>query len=189
MKIPFFILTVFLFPLLSATVTAASKHGAPQDPVRSACIHASYPGLCLRMLSSYSGSANTPRVLAQAAVKVSLSCARKLSSYLTTVTVTGKSKRERAAVSDCMEQVAKSVDELSKTLGELRRLRGETFEFHMSNAQTWVNAALTNKDTCLNEFEGVDGKKMIMSVAKVTSNALYMINRLDGSQGRDQLNP
>ncbi|KAE8669183.1 ARM repeat superfamily protein isoform 1 [Hibiscus syriacus] len=85
--------------------------------------------------------------------------------------------------------VAKSVEELSKTLGELKHLRGETFEFQMSHAQTWVNAALTNKDTCLNGFQGVDGKKMIMNAAKVTSNALYMINRLDGSHGRHLLSP
>ncbi|GMI83906.1 hypothetical protein like AT5G20740 [Hibiscus trionum] len=193
MKIAFFIVAVLL-PLLS---TAASKRGAPQDLVRSSCVHASYPGLCLRTLSSYSGPANTPRDLAQAAVKVSLSRARKVSTYLTSAgeTVKGKSKRERAALGDCVEQVADSVEELSKTLGELKRLRGETFEFQMSNAETWVSGALTNEDTCLDGFEGVDGKvksdvkKMIMNVAKVTSNALYMINRLDESRGRHQLNP
>ncbi|KAE8687834.1 ARM repeat superfamily protein isoform 1 [Hibiscus syriacus] len=190
MKIPFFILSVFL-PLLSAV----SNHGSPQDLVRSSCVHASYPGLCLLTLSSYSGPANTPRDLAQAAVKVSLSRVRRVSSYLTSASVTGKSKRERAALSDCVEQVAESVDGLSRTLGELTRLRGETFRFQMSNAQTWTSAALTNEDTCLDGFKRVDGKvksdvkKMIMNVAKVTSNALYMINRLDESRRRNQLNP
>ncbi|KAK8660033.1 hypothetical protein V6N13_050969 [Hibiscus sabdariffa] len=188
MKIHFFILTLLLS-------TAASKRGAPQDFVRSSCVHASYPGLCLRTLSSYSGPANTPRDLAQAAVKVSLTRARKVSSYLTSAGVTGKSKKERGALSDCVEQVASSVEELGKTLGELQRLRGETFELQMSNAETWVSAALTNEDTCVDGFEGVDGKvksemkKMIMNVAKVTSNALYMINRLDESRGRHQLHP
>ncbi|XP_022756409.1 pectinesterase inhibitor 3-like [Durio zibethinus] len=180
MTIPFFTLTIVLF-LSSA---AASKHGASQDLVRSSCVHASYPSLCLRTLSSYSGPANTPRDLAQAAVKVSLSRARKASNYLTT-SVTGKSKRERVALSDCVEQIAESVEELSKTLRELKHLRGETFELQMSNAQTWVSAALTNEDTCLDGFEGVDEKvksdlkRKIRNVAKVTSNALYMINRLE----------
>ena len=94
-----------------------------------------------------------------------------------------------------MEQIAESVDELSKTLGELKHLRGETFEFQMSNAQTWMSAALTNEDTCVDGFEGVDGKvksdvkRKITNVAEVTSNALYMINRLDESRGRHRLNP
>ncbi|XVE97852.1 hypothetical protein REPUB_Repub03eG0054600 [Reevesia pubescens] len=191
MTIPFFLLTILLF-LSSA---AASKHGGgvPKDLVRSSCAHASYPSLCLRTLSSYTGPANTPRDLAQAAVKVSLSRAQKVSNYLTT-SVTGKSKRERVALSDCLEQIAESVDELSKTLGELKHLRGETFEFQLSNAQTWVSAALTNEDTCLDGFEGIDGKvksdvkRKITKVSKVTSNALYMINRLDESRGRHRLN-
>lgn len=119
-----------------------------------------------------------------------------MSNYLTTTSVTaGKSKRERAALSDCVDQMAESVDELSETLGELKHLREETFEFQMSNAQTWVSAALTDEDTCLDGFEGVDGrvksdvKGKITNVAKVTSNALYMINRLGQSRGRHRLNP
>ncbi|XP_022730993.1 pectinesterase inhibitor 3-like [Durio zibethinus] len=195
MTIPFFLLTFILFfSAAAAAAASASKHGSSQDLIRSSCIHASYPSLCLRTLSSYSGPANTPCELAQAAVKVSLSCAQKVSNYLTT-SVTGKSKRERVALNDCVEQISESVDELSKTLGELKHLRGETFEFQMSNAQTWVSAALTNEDTCLDGFEGVDGKvksdvkRKITTVAKVTSNALYMINRLDESRGRHRLNP
>ncbi|OMO86357.1 Pectinesterase inhibitor [Corchorus olitorius] len=190
---PFFLLTALLAFLSSA---AASKHGgAPEDLVRSSCVHASYPTLCLRTLSSYSGPAKTPRDLAQAAVKVSLSRAQKVSNYLKSAVTTGSGKRERVAVSDCVDQIADSVDELSKTLGELKHLRGETFEFQMSNAQTWVSAALTNEDTCLDGFEGVDGKvksdvkRKITNVAKVTSNALYMINRLNESRGRHRFNP
>ncbi|KAJ6993524.1 hypothetical protein NC653_016609 [Populus alba x Populus x berolinensis] len=63
----------------------------------------------------------------------------------------------------------------------------------MSNAQTWVSAALTNEDTCLDGFHEVeskakdDVKRKITNVARVTSNALYMINRLDESRGRPKL--
>lgn len=59
----------------------------------------------------------------------------------------------------------------------------------MSNAETWVSAALTNEDTCLDGFEGVeskvksDVKRKIRNMARVTSNALYMINRLDENSG------
>lgn len=188
--IAFSVVVIVLFHFSAA----ASKNGVPQDLVRSSCVHASYPSLCLRTLSSYSGPANTPRDLAQAAVKVSLSRARKVSGYLT-ANVTGKSKRERVALSDCVEQMAESVDELSRTLGELKHLRGETFKFQMSNAETWVSAALTNEDTCVDGFEGVDGKvksevkRKITNVAKVTSNALYMINKLGESRGKHRLNP
>ncbi|KAL4336256.1 hypothetical protein GQ457_07G039510 [Hibiscus cannabinus] len=183
MESPFFLLTILLF-LSSSPAAVKSKPGASNDLVRSSCVHASYPSLCFRTLSSYSGPADTPRDLAQAAVKVSLSRARKVSTLLRRK-VAGKSKRERAALSDCVEQISDSVDELSKTLGELKHLRGETLGFQLSNAQTWVSAALTNEDTCLDGFKGVEGKvksevkRKMTNVAKVTSNALYMINRLN----------
>ncbi|KAK8547304.1 hypothetical protein V6N13_098017 [Hibiscus sabdariffa] len=189
MESPFFLLTILLF-LSSSPAAVKSKPGASNDLVRSSCVHASYPSLCFRTLSSYTGPADTPRDLAQAAVKVSLSRARKVSTLLRRrVALAGKSKRERAALSDCVEQISDSVEELSKTLGELKHLRGETLGFQLSNAQTWVSAALTNEDTCLDGFEGVEGKvksevkRKMSNVAKVTSNALYMINRFNESRG------
>lgn len=89
-----------------------------------------------------------------------------------------------------MEEITESVDELRRTLSELKHLKEETFSWQMSNVETWVSAALTNEDTCLDGFEGVNGKiksdlrRKITNVAMVTSNALYMINRLDESNER-----
>ncbi|PON66038.1 Pectinesterase inhibitor domain containing protein [Parasponia andersonii] len=172
------------------------------DLVRTSCVHANYPNLCLRTLSAYSGPARTPRDLAQAAVNVSLDRAKRVSKYLARTAFSyggggsggggGGSKRQRAALGDCVEQISDSVEELTKTLAELQHLRWETFRWQMSNAQTWVSAALTNEDTCLDGFQGVDGggklkadvKRKITNLARITSNALYMINRLDETRGR-----
>ncbi|XP_065849967.1 pectinesterase inhibitor 3 [Euphorbia lathyris] len=186
---PYSLLTLFFFIFLSPYFASAKNPNAPQDLVRSSCLHANYPNLCIHTLSSYSGPANSPRDLAQASVKVSLSRASKTSEYLRSLSGL-KTKRERVAVSDCVEQISDSVDELGKSLGELKHLRGETFRWQMNNAQTWVSAALTNEDTCLDGFEEVeskvksDVKRKITNVARVTSNALYMINRLNESRGR-----
>ncbi|KAG9147552.1 hypothetical protein Leryth_007343 [Lithospermum erythrorhizon] len=82
-----------------------------------------------------------------------------------------------------------SVYNLRKTLNELQHLRRDSFEWQMSNAETWVSAALTNEDTCLDGFKEidywkvkVDVKKKISNIAKVTSNALYLITLLDQSR-------
>ncbi|KAJ8751043.1 hypothetical protein K2173_016224 [Erythroxylum novogranatense] len=190
-------LSLLLFLLLSLPSPLPSSATAKpqQDLVRSSCVHASYPNLCVRTLSSYGGPASTPRDIALAAVKVSIARGRRVSTYLATLSGL-RSKRELAAVSDCVEQISDSVDELSKTLGELKHLRvGKTFGWQMSNAQTWASAALTDEDTCLDGFEDVesrvkaDVKRKIRNLAKVTSNALYMINRLDETRGRSKLNP
>lgn len=191
------ICTLFFFFIslsLSPYSATAKGHNAPHDLVHSSCVHASYPNVCIRTLSSYAGPANTPRDLAQAAVRVSLARARKVSSYLNTLSGRLKTKRERVALSDCVDQISDSVDQLSKTLDELKHLRsGKTFRWQMSNAETWASAALTNEDTCLDGFREVgskvkdDVRRKISNAAKVTSNALYMINRLDAT--RPKLGP
>ncbi|CAK9159541.1 unnamed protein product, partial [Ilex paraguariensis] len=139
-------------------------------------------------LSSYSGPANTPNELAQAAVKVSLSLALRASNDL--AKLRSQSKREKGALDDCVQQMGDSVDELSKTLSELKHLHRGTFQWQMNNAETWVSAALTNEETCLDGFKEVGGKvrsdvnHKITNIARVTSNALYLINRLDQARGK-----
>ncbi|KAL0410384.1 UNVERIFIED_CONTAM: Pectinesterase inhibitor 3 [Sesamum latifolium] len=176
-----------LILLLSPTLLISTTHAAEapkHDLVRRSCVHASYPEICLRTLSSYGGAASTPRDLAQAAVRVSLAHVRRASEFLSQLKVRGK--REQGALSDCVDQMGDSVEELSKTLAALEHLRrGADFRWQMSNAETWVSAALTNEDTCLDGFKEIDGKvrsdvrRKITNVARVTSNALYLINLLD----------
>lgn len=170
----------FLLTLLLSTTHAAYRH----DLVRSSCVHASYPNICLRTLSTYGSSASTPRDLAQLAVRVSLAHVRRGSAFLSQLTVRGQ--RERGALSDCVDQMGDAMDELSDTLSDLHHLRrGEDFRWQMSNAETWVSAALTNEDTCLDGFKEIgvnvraDVRRSITNVARVTSNALYLINLLD----------
>lgn len=170
----------FLLLLLLTAAAASPKH----DLVRRSCVHASYPDVCLETLSSYGGAATTPRDLAQVAVRVSLAQVRKASEFL--ADVKGGGRREQAAINDCVDQMGDSVEELSKTMSALEHLRRDgDFRWQMSNAETWVSAALTNEDTCLDGFKEIDGKvrsdvrRNITAVARVTSNALYLINLLD----------
>ncbi|KAL3535492.1 hypothetical protein ACH5RR_003953 [Cinchona calisaya] len=182
-----YILSLFFLLLLSfSPITTPTK--PPQDLVYTSCAHARYPNICLRTLSSYPGPANSLRDLAQAGVKISISRSHKASNYL--LQFKSHSKRERGALGDCIQQMSDSVYELTKTLSELQNLRkGSEYKWHLSNAETWVSAALTYEDTCLDGFKEIkvqvrsDVKRAITNVAKVTSNALYLINSLDESRG------
>lgn len=101
------------------------------------------------------------------------------------------SKRQRSALHDCTEQINDSVEQLRRSLHELQHLRSETFQWQMSNAQTWVSAALTDGDTCLDGFAGnarPDVKRRVTDSARVTSNALFMINML-GQSGKPKPKP
>ncbi|CAL9231046.1 unnamed protein product [Arabidopsis halleri] len=190
-------LLAIVFAIIVTATTVHGRHNGAKDIVHSSCEHASYPSLCVRTLSSYSGPTITNRRdLAQAAVKISLSHAQSAAKKLTVVRDSvGKKRQEKAALVDCVEMIGDSVDDLSRTLGVLKHLRisggsPKEFRWQMSNAQTWASAALTDDDTCLDGFEEIDGdiktevKQWMTKVARVTSNALYMINQLDETRGK-----
>ncbi|XP_019415979.1 PREDICTED: 21 kDa protein-like [Lupinus angustifolius] len=198
----YFLITFTFSSTFFFSTSATSASNKPQDLIHSSCIHSRYPRLCLRTLSNYVGPINTTLDVAQAALRVSLAHAGRASKYLKALSATapdssGQSpndKRQRVALKDCVEQMADSVDELRRSLEELQHLRPETFRWQMSNTQTWVSAAITDGDTCLDGFvsDGGDNdgkvkrgvKRRVTDVAMVTSNALYMINRLGQGDAR-----
>ncbi|TKY72906.1 21 kDa protein [Spatholobus suberectus] len=187
MQLQLTLATLFLSLLLtSPTVFASAAQSKPQDLVRSSCVHAQYPRLCLRTLSNYAGPANTPLDLARAALRVSLAHTRRASKR--------RRRHEQTAAlraARLHEQISDSVEQLRRSLDELQHLRAETFRWQMSNAQTWVSAALTDGDTCLDGFDEdarPDVKRRVTDSARVTSNALYMINRL-GQSGTGKPRP
>ena len=190
--------SLFLSLLLTITLTSPTlaAQSKPQDLVRSSCVHARYPRLCLHTLSNYPGSANTPLDVARTALKVSLAHTRRASKFLHALSHDDSiimRKRERSALRDCTEQISDSIDQLRRSLDELQQKLAAPTRAAVANALTWVSAALTDGDTCLEGFGGnarPDVKRRVTDVARVTSNALYMINRLGQSRtGKPKYKP
>ncbi|XP_058108744.1 pectinesterase inhibitor 3-like [Magnolia sinica] len=181
-------LLFFLLALLSLTsetryVTAGNADTA-QNLLRVSCSRARYRTLCVKSLSPLALSAKTPADLARASVTVCLDRAQNASGFVSRLAnIRNVSKREKAALQDCVEVLSDSVNELRRTLSALQHVRAGNFRWQMSNAQTWVSAALTDVDTCVDGFQSVSGvvktalRKRMRHVARVTSNTLYLINR------------
>lgn len=80
-----------------------------------------------------------------------------------------------------------SVYELKQSLQAMSKLKGDDKEFQMANAKTWVSAAITDEDTCMDGFTGrkVNAavkykiKNGILGVMRLSSNALSLINKLE----------
>lgn len=98
------LITLLLLLTYSSAAASPSNCRSPEELVRSSCVHAQYPQLCLRTLSG----PNNPRSIAQAAVRASLSRAGTVSGFLRNRApgLAHLSKRERAALKDCVEQVS-----------------------------------------------------------------------------------
>lgn len=104
----------------------------------------------------------------------------------------GLKPRVAAAMADCLEEMADSVFEIRNSLAEIDHIIRDDPDFALaiSDIQTWVSAALTDEDTCMDGFEGkaMNGyvktrvRRHIIKVAHYTSNALALINRFASTQ-------
>ncbi|CAA0834601.1 Plant invertase/pectin methylesterase inhibitor superfamily protein [Striga hermonthica] len=196
---------LFLFSLLyfqngnqlataTATATAAAAATNPAASfIRSSCRATRYPLVCVRSLSTFASTIHkSPKQLVMTALSVSVDRAQSTKAFVRKLsTIRGLKPREYSALKDCLEEVGDSADRLGDSVRELKRLGragGPEYEWHMSNLQTWVSAALTDESTCLDGFAGraLNGKikssirARMTEVAQVTSNALALCNQFAG---------
>ncbi|GKV38106.1 hypothetical protein SLEP1_g46052 [Rubroshorea leprosula] len=185
--LPLFIL--LLLPAYRASVSATSPFQTPKniEYIKTSCNTTTYPRLCYRSLSIYASKINSsPRLLADTALNVTHKATASGSRLMKNISrIHGLTRKEAAAVADCMEVIGNSVDELQQSIGELGHINRTNFDITMSDIQTWVSAALTDDDTCIDGFEGraMDGKvknmvrRHVVRIAHLTSNALAIINK------------
>ncbi|CAH1415636.1 unnamed protein product [Lactuca virosa] len=185
-------LLVLIATLLYTTVNGGAASPTAMDFIKASCKTTLHASLCVTCLSSYAGSIkgnNADHLLAKAAISVSLSNAKSASIFISKLgRVSGIKPREYQAVKDCISTMSNSVSSLSQSVQELEKMartKGQDFEWHMSNAETWVGSALTNQNICSRGFtdSSLNGRvkdaviKRMVYVSQVTSNALALVNR------------
>ncbi|XP_022772774.1 21 kDa protein-like [Durio zibethinus] len=160
--------------------------------IKTSCGATSYPDLCFTTFSSYASEIHaSPKILASKSLSLTLNATRSASKILKELSKgQGLKPREAAALKDCMEEISDSVDEVKMSIGEIDETQGKSFALRMSDIQTWVSAALTNEDTCMDGFSesATDGDvkatvgSVIEKVESLTSIALALVNRYAGTK-------
>ncbi|XP_022891736.1 21 kDa protein-like [Olea europaea var. sylvestris] len=148
-----------------------------------------HPAICIQSSLVYASTVQqSPRQVATTVLSVSIEMAQLSKTFLTKLTkFKGLKPREYAALKDCIEEVSDGVDRLSQSVQELKtmgRARGKDFIWHMSNVETWVSAALTDDNTCMDGFSGraLNGRikssvrAHMINLAQVACNALALCN-------------
>ncbi|PHT53279.1 hypothetical protein CQW23_07741 [Capsicum baccatum] len=194
------LISFFYFIVISTLIcsSTATRDLAPKSEIntsefiKTSCGTTLYPKLCIETLSPYSNSIQTsPMELANSALTVSLKGAKSTTSKISKMSKEENlGPAEAHALTDCVENMEDSVDELQKSLLEMKNLNGPDFEEKMGNVMTWVSAALTDEDTCMDGFDdnsALNGKvkatirNYIVNVAQLTSNALALTKNLSSS--------
>ncbi|KAB2054081.1 hypothetical protein ERO13_A12G220250v2 [Gossypium hirsutum] len=157
--------------------------------IRTSCRTTLQPSLCFVTFSRYATRIRgSPRLLATTALSLAFNTTRFATKSMITLSKRhGLKRREAAALRVCVEELGDSIDELKDSIGKLSRhgAGGSTFLRQMSDIQTWVSAALTDDDTCM---DGLSGKtinrkfrsrvrRRVVKVAYLTSISLAFVNR------------
>ncbi|MCD9643591.1 hypothetical protein HAX54_031193 [Datura stramonium] len=178
------------FLSLSYLSGASGTAAASTSFIKSSCKSTTFPEVCVASLSGYAQAIkNSQEQLVKTALSVSLDRAESTKGFVSKLLkFKGLKPREYAAIKDCVEETNDSVDRLSRSVNELKgmdRSHGKDFQWHMSNVETWVSAAITDENTCTDGFAGraLNGRikasirSHIANLAQVTSNALALINQ------------
>ncbi|PKA46495.1 21 kDa protein [Apostasia shenzhenica] len=191
LSLSLFLLLCFL-PLFSGAGFHPSPVASAGDRfIQEKCNTTEFPHLCVASLSTFAPAiGDSMTMMAHAALNVSLKSARSTSAMIAGLSASSgdrMSPRVAGAVRDCVENLADSVDSLRLSLMEMGSLQGRSIWMKIDDIQTWVSAALTEENTCVEGFDddGVDGSPVkaavsaqVLSVAQLTSNALALINDL-----------
>ncbi|KAL3849756.1 hypothetical protein ACJIZ3_011638 [Penstemon smallii] len=183
------LLSILLASTITFTYSLASQDKNRDDSyAQDACSVTRYHNICIHSLAPFADKAkDNPIIWARVGVSVTIREAKKLSQYLTKLkgnrgNVT--KGRNIIALSDCLECFQDTLDNLHKSLGVLRNLSFGEFNSQMEDVTTWVSAALTDEDTCLDGFGEKKGKRIktlvnrVSNVSYMTSNALALVNKL-----------
>ncbi|CAK9161071.1 unnamed protein product [Ilex paraguariensis] len=186
------VLTVLMITTLLCILYIQPISASPQaytNFIKTSCSKTTYPPLCTQTLSPFATSVQTnPIKLCNRALNISIQAAHNTSTFVSNLSKQkGLSWIEKAAIKDCMDDLKDCVYQLKQTMSAMGKLGGSDREFQWANAKTWASAAITDTDSCLDGFEGRKVspqmknkiKSTMMGVARLTSNALALINHLN----------
>jgi pectinesterase inhibitor-like protein len=184
---------MFLFVLFLSILSNTSQFTIDnaKDDLKEACSVTQYKTLCIHTLKHFADEAGrSPSKWARAAVSVTIGEVKSVQAYILKLKSNKKIKgRNRVAILDCEELFGYALDELHKSLGLLRRLTKTTFGTQIGDLETWISAAITDQQTCVDGFE-LESKtekkikllqKKVQNVSYITSNALALVNNLAAS--------
>nr|QIR83173.1 pectin methylesterase 15 [Cunninghamia lanceolata] len=154
MGVAIFCVIMFLVVFQFSPMAADGK-----EVIYSLCNITLHPNLCVSALSSYHGvqRANSKN-LAHFVLKVSLQSVRE--GYSTTLKVAPQKmeSNDSMAVEDCRQLLQQSMEHIDRSLREIGGMHIKPLNVQIADVKTWLSAALTNHETCLDGFRESTGE-------------------------------
>ncbi|KAK9144013.1 hypothetical protein Syun_013413 [Stephania yunnanensis] len=156
--------------LSSSSSSTDSTHA--QTLITNTCIHTQHPNLCSNSLLPFSHSLATRADLVHVSFNVTLHRAGKAFMGASAIANTAMDSRVRSAYSACLELLEDSLDLLARSIASVSNAAAR------EDVTTWLSAAMTNSDTCVEGFDGLKGfvrdhiDDQLTNLSELVSNCL-----------------
>ncbi|EEF45717.1 Pectinesterase PPE8B precursor, putative [Ricinus communis] len=198
----FFSLALIIASAVSATLLIGLRTRAsgkpsplvarkPTQAISKTCGKTRFPALCVNSLLDFPGSLTaSEQDLVHISFNMTLQHFTKALYLSSTISYLQMDTRVRSAFDDCLELLDDSVDALSRSLSAVAPSSGATNGRPQpigsnQDVVTWLSAALTNHDTCMEGFEELSGSVKDQMAAKLrdlselVSNCLAIFSASD----------
>ncbi|XP_058782432.1 putative pectinesterase/pectinesterase inhibitor 26 [Vicia villosa] len=181
------IITIF-FLTLTLSFTLFFHHTDSQTPLKSAnsirsiCNVTRFPDSCFTALSPSSENLTNPNSILKLSILASVAELSKLN-----LASSLKADSDKRALDDCKELINNAVSRLNESVSTVPDGAVTLTEGKIKDIQTWVSAALTDQQTCVDGIEEVGVsldtlekvKKMMQKSNEYTSNSLAIVANIN----------
>ncbi|KAB1205069.1 putative pectinesterase/pectinesterase inhibitor 61 [Morella rubra] len=165
-----------------SSVNESAIHRKPTQAISRACSKTLYPALCVDSLLDFPGSLTaSEHDLVHISFNMTLQHLSKALYFSSGISYLQMDPHVRYAYEDCLELLDDSVDALSRSLVSLAP-SAATSTASSHDVITWLSAALTNQDTCLEGFAALSGSvkdqmgQRLKDLSELVSNCLAIFS-------------
>ncbi|XP_061351775.1 pectinesterase 3-like [Gastrolobium bilobum] len=151
------------------------------ESIRAVCNVTRFPDSCFSAISSSTQNPTDPEAILRLSLRVTVDELSKVASSLRAMASNSKG----SALVDCKDQMDDALSRLNDSLSAMAAdggCCGSLTDAKISDIQTWVSAAVTDQQTCLDGLEEmglvgavVEVKSMMKSSTEYTSNSLAIV--------------
>jgi len=157
---------------------------ASMRAIKSLCQPTYYKQTCEQTLAKSGGNTTDPKELIKIAFKIAEKEIDLAAKKSLTLQKLEKDSRTRGALTSCKELMTMSINELKTAFSEFEDFDISNLDGLMADIKTWLSAAMTYQETCLDAFEnttttaGEKMKKALKTAMEMSSNGLDIVTEI-----------
>ncbi|KAJ9568530.1 hypothetical protein OSB04_004496 [Centaurea solstitialis] len=192
------LLAVIIGAVAGTVIHKTNKNSGEQPPptssqlssaqsTRAVCSQTLYPQSCYSSITAIDKSNTTdPEDLFKLSLQVAFDSLSGLSSLPETLMKTTHDENDNEALEVCRTVLNDAVDDLRDSISAMDVKSGEKVlsEKKIDDLRTWLSAALTNQETCLDTLEEMNSKLLeevksqMQNSKEYTSNSLAIVSKI-----------